>query len=146
MEINIHVPSFRGLWKREAAPEMPRALASLARVRDFLYDSQVGEHEDFTRVLGVPPISDEVAEMERAASNLRVAKIVHLAPLLHAYAHTMAAAVTEHFRETAGSGDDADETWEIFHSTIEPIAHATIIGGLSQMVDIGLLQPKEPKA
>jgi len=116
-----------------------------SRLREFILDSQIENGHEITLLLGCPVISDDVAEREEEESDKRVSEVVHLLPLLYAYSHTLSEGAVK--LQRAGLADKEhdipDEAWETTRQLMERIALATMMGSLSQIVDMGLL--KKPR-
>lgn len=129
-------------------PKMPAELVALSTVREFLLDSRLSDAIEVSTLLGVPPVSDEVAEMEQRQSDARYARVMYLAPLLHSYAHTMAAGVVSFLMAQSDPEPtpEALEKWQTVVGLLEPACMATLIGGVTQMVDKRLLRTFEDAA
>lgn len=110
------------------------------RVRGFLLDSQIQHPHDLAVIVGCSPISDEVADREEEESENRLAKVSYLIPVLFAYAHTMAEAATE-FQKAHSEVKTSEDTWKYSRTMTEQISMAVLLGAVSQMVDMGLLEP-----
>jgi len=55
-------------------------------IRQVIYDSMLMPAEEIAVAMGLPPISDEVAEMEEAASEERLEKFSFLIPFIDSHA------------------------------------------------------------
>jgi hypothetical protein len=55
-------------------------------IRQVIYDSMLMPAEEIAESMGLPPISDEVAEMEERASQERLEKFSHLIPFIDSHA------------------------------------------------------------
>jgi hypothetical protein len=106
-------------------------------------------------IMGCTPISDEVAEHEEEDSEDRVSKIDHLIPILYAFAHTMAEASVEHqLAHLEDNSEDEDtesllsqlppEVWEASQHMFTQISMSTLIGTISQLVDMGFIRIGTP--
>ena len=111
-----------------------------SRLRGFLLDSQIQDATELAVLLGCSAISDEVAEMEFEESDKRVAKIAPLIPLLYAYAHTLAEASIEYQKQHLDLGTAIPaEVWAFSRKLTEQIAMSTLLGAVSQLVDMGAI-------
>jgi hypothetical protein len=119
------------------------------RLRAFIFDSQIQEADALSVAIGCKPISPEVAEKEEQESDKRVQKIAYLLPLLYAHAHTISDGAMNYQRAALEKefdiADQLDpEIWEYSKSLLEQLSLSTLIGSITQLVDMGLLQvPKD---
>jgi hypothetical protein len=112
-----------------------------SRMRGFIYDSQMAEAHAMSVLLGCAALSDDVSDMEDEASQERVQRVGFLLPLMYAHAHSLAEAATEYQRTTmAGAKEIPDEVWQFSRRMVEQVAFSTVIGSVSQLVDMGLLE------
>ncbi len=116
-----------------------------ARIRGYLYDSQVSDAEHISLILGCSAISEEVEDKEADESDYRVAQVQHLIPIMYAYAHAMAEGVVEHQREHLDEDDDVDvevpsAAWASTRKVFTQIAMNSLLGAVSQLVDMGYLK------
>jgi hypothetical protein len=91
---------------------------------------------------------DEVAEMEEDESDKRLARIDYLIPLLYAYSHSLAEGAVEYQRENASAEvkDLPEELWRESRRMMEQVTMSALMGGISQIVDMGLLEiPRKKK-
>lgn len=112
-----------------------------SRLRGFILDSQINDAHELALVLGCSPISDEVALREEDESERRVSEISILTPLLYAFAHSLAEASVEHQKSTLADADKVpDEIWMTSRRLIEQVAISVLLGSVSQLVDMKLLE------
>ena len=57
-------------------------------IRQVIYDTMLEPAEGIADALGLPPISDEVADMESQASQKRLERFANLLPLGENYAYS----------------------------------------------------------
>lgn len=55
-------------------------------IRQVIYDSMLMPAEDIAEAMGLPPVSDEVAEMEERASQDRLERFAQLIPFIDSHA------------------------------------------------------------
>lgn len=126
-------------WKK-SKPAAPSVTEISARLRGFLLDSQMPEPHNLAEYIGCSPISNEVAEMEEEESDKRVDEIAMLTPLLYAFAHALAEASTEQNRISSPELKKLpDEVWTHSRKLVEQIGLATLLGSISQLHDMGLI-------
>lgn len=136
--------------KKKKAPGVTVAEVS-ARIRGFMYDSQVSDAEHISMILGCSTLSEEVEDKEIEESDYRVAQVQHLIPVMYAYAHAMAEGVVEHQREHLEEDEDAEgievpnAAWTSTRKVFTQIAMNSVLGAISQLVDMGYLKVTSPK-
>ena len=128
------------LFKRKR-PKMISIADVSSRLRGFILDSQIQDAHELALILGCSPISDEVAVKEEEESDKRIAEISVLTPLLYAFAHSLAEASVEHQRNNlTGAEKLPNEVWDYSRRLVEQIAISVLLGAVSQLVDMKLLQ------
>jgi hypothetical protein len=118
------------------------------RVRGFVLDSQIDNAHELSVILGCSAISEEVQEREEQESDKRVEKINYLIPMIYAHAHALAEASVEFQKSnvTKELKDIPDEIWWESRKMMEQISMAALVGSISQLVDMGLIEiPKKRK-
>jgi len=135
------------MFKRKRRPKLTMADMS-SRTRGFLLDSQIQNAHEISSILGCSPISDEVASKEEEESDKRVERINYLIPLLYAYAHSLSEGSTE-FQKSNLAEEVADlppEIWNESRKMLEEFAFSILVGAVSQLIDMSLLEvPKGKK-
>jgi hypothetical protein len=119
-----------------------------ARLREFILDSQIQNAHELSVILGCPHISEDVMEREEEESDKRVDKISHLVPLLYAQAHALAEGSIEYQRSNLPESLKGvpDELWWESRKMMEQISLAVLVGSISQLVELGLVElPKKKK-
>jgi hypothetical protein len=119
------------------------SLADLSnRIRGFVLDSQIQNANELSELLGCVVISDEVQEREEEESDKRVEKISYLVPLLFAQVHLLSEAAVEYQKETLPEelGEIPDDIWRESRKMMEQVSLSALMGSLSQLVDMGLLE------
>lgn len=116
-----------------------------ARLRGFILDSQIQNPHELAEMLGLSVISDEVAEREEEESDLRVERISHLVPLAYTYAHSLAEGSIEYQKKTVTDLQGIpEEVWMFSRRMVEQVAMSAMLGSISQLIDMGLLEvPKK---
>lgn len=125
-----------------------------AHLREFILDSQIPDGDDISRALGCSPISDELLEKEEEQSDLRVDQISFLVPLLYGYAALFSEAFIASMPKPKKMLPIADQMHNhpshqsaaIMSNHLEEVMAHLLIGSVSQMVDLGLVElPKGKK-
>lgn len=112
------------------------------RLRGFLLDSQINNSHEISVILGCGFISEELMEKEEEESDKRVERISHLTALIHAHAQALSTGAVEYQRSELSEEfkDLPDEMWWESKKLLEQVAVASLLGSISQLVDMGLLE------
>lgn len=119
-----------------------------SRIRGFILDSQIQNPHELSEILGCTAISDEVAEREEEESDLRIAKIEFMIPLIYAHVHLLAEGAVEYQKNNV-SGElknIPNEVWSESRKMMEQVSLSAVMGSVSQLVDMGFLEiPRKHK-
>jgi len=117
------------------------------RIRGFIMDSQIQNSHEIAYIMGLPNLSDELAEKEEQVSDDRLERIEYLIPILYAHAHTLAEASIEYQKTNIEDSNVLPkEVWIFGRKLLEQVALSALMGSTSQLVDMGLLEiPKRIK-
>jgi len=129
--------------KRNKKLGLDISLADLSnRIRGFVLDSQIQNANELSELLGCAVISDEVQEREEEESDKRVEKISYLVPLLFAQVHLLSEAAVEYQKGTLPEelGEIPEDIWRESRKMMEQVSLSALMGSLSQLVDMGLLE------
>jgi hypothetical protein len=125
----------------------PLSIAEISgRLRGFILDSQMNDAHEMSVILGCSAISDEVQEREEEESDKRIEKIAYLLPIMYAHSHALAEGAVELQRSNTSEELKSlpDELWWESRKMMEQVALSALVGSVSQLIDMGLLQvPKE---
>jgi hypothetical protein len=111
------------------------------RLRGFVMDTQMNNGHEIAVRLGCAAISDEVAEREEQDSDERVSRIAYLMPLIFVQARAVAEGAIEFQKTSMPNAEKVPaEVWANSRKMMEHIAMSTVIGSLSQLVDMHLLE------
>lgn len=127
--------------KKKLAPSV--TLADLAnRIRGLILDSQIQHAHELSEILGCSVISEEVQEREEEESDKRIEKISYLVPLLFAQVHLLSEGAIEYQKENLPDelGEISDDIWRESRKMMEQVSLAALMGSVSQLVDMGLLE------
>lgn len=137
------------MFKKKQNQSMALTMAEVTnRVRGFILDSQIQNAHELAVLLGCSVISDELQEREEEESEIRVDRISHLVPLLYAQAHVLSEGAIEYQKSNLPSGlkEVPNEVWVESRKMMEQVSLSALMGSVSQLVDMGLLQlPKRKK-
>lgn len=118
-------------------------------IRQTIYDTMLEPAEDIADLLGLPPISDDVAEMEEDASQMRLENIASLLPFIDSHAD-----LTARISVAAYSLDDEDDSgplgipqdeMEKITALFKVIALSSAVSCVATLVNLGLLEKKVDK-
>jgi hypothetical protein len=118
------------------------------RIRGFILDSQIQNAHELSVILGCSIISDDVQEREEQESDKRIEKISYLVPLLYAHVHLLAEGAVEYQKSTLPEELKSlpDEIWTESRRMMEQVALSTLVGSVSQLIDMGLIDiPRKHK-
>jgi hypothetical protein len=128
------------LFKRRS-PDLTMTEIS-ARMRGFLLDSQINNAHDISLILGCATQSTELAEKEEEESDKRIDRISHLVPILYAQAQALSQGTVEYQRANLPDSTMKipDSIWWDSRKLLEQVSVAALLGAISQLVDMGLLE------
>jgi hypothetical protein len=128
-------------WFKKSSQEVSIAEIN-ARLRGFLLDSQINDAYEMSVILGCGHISHEVAEKEEEESDKRIEKISHLMPLIYAHSQALSQGTIEFQRTNMPENfpELPDEVWWDSRKLMEQVSTAAMLGSISQLVDMGLLE------
>ena len=113
-------------------------------IRQILYDTMLMPAEDIAREMGLPPISDEVADMEELASQDRLEHFSRLIPFIDSHAD-----IAARIAAAAYSLDDTDEEpllntddMESLTKLFRLISLSSSISCISTLFNLGLIESK----
>lgn len=133
------------MFKKKKKPRLTLADMT-SRIRGFILDSQINDAHELSVLLGCSAISDEVQHKEEKESDKRVEKIAYLIPLLYSHSHLIAEGSVEFQRLNVADELKGipEEIWLESKNTMEQISISALMGSISQLIDMGLLEiPKE---
>jgi hypothetical protein len=115
------------------------------RVRGFILDSQIQDAHELCQLLGCSPLSEELQDHEEVESDLRVERIDYLIPILYSHSNLLSEAATEYQKDNMEDSEKiSKEVWAFSRNLMSQVAFSTLVGSVSQLVDMGLLEiPKK---
>lgn len=114
-------------------------------IRKIIYDSGCTDPEAVALVLGLSPISDEVAEMEEQASTERVSRIAALLPIIEAHASIAAQVAAASYATESLDLEDADlpdETLAALVTLFKFVSFSASMTCLAALVDMNILSER----
>lgn len=116
------------------------ALPVSTLLRNALYDSMLQDPEAISQKLGLPPISEEVSEMEEEASTARLDKIAVLLPLIEAHADLSSRIAVAGYSSVVPIDLESEETQEMISSFFKIISFSAVTSCIASLVDLGLVE------
>lgn len=116
------------------------ALPLSTLLRNIIYDSMLNDPELIAKKLGLPPVSEDVSEMEHEASTTRLEKISVLLPLVEAHAELSAQISFAGYSRVADMESLDSDTNETFLEFFKIISLASSISCLSMLADLNLIE------
>ena len=114
-------------------------------IRQVIYDSMLEPSEGIAEAMGLPPISDEVAEMEIEDSQKRLERFSKLLPFIDSHSEmasricASAYAIEDEENSLSSLGDiDMDGITSLF----KVVAISSTISCISTLFNLGLLESK----
>lgn len=112
-------------------------------MREIIYDAMLTPIEGIAEAMGLPPISDEVAEMEAQASEERLSNIAVLLPFIDAHADIAARIATSaYLLDEENSEEVAPEQLEQLTHLFRMVALASAVSCVSTLTNIGLIESR----
>jgi hypothetical protein len=111
-------------------------------IRQVIYDSMLMPTEDIANALGLPPISDEVADMEEQASEERLERFASLIPFIDSHADMMSKIATSAYlleesdEEAKIKVDEVADLTKLFRL----VALSSSLSCVSTLFNLGLVE------
>ena len=113
-------------------------------IRQVIYDSMLMPAEEIAYAMGLPPISDDVAEMEERASQERLERFSTLIPFIDSHADIAAkiAAAAYKIEDEEFDGEDKFEVGDIENLTklFRLVALSSTLSCVSTLINLGLIE------
>jgi hypothetical protein len=130
----------RSKMKRAAALPLP------VLIRQVVYDSMLEPAEEIANALGLPPISEEVAEMEERASQDRLEEFSNLLPFIDSHSDIISKIAAAAYilsdeidTEEKLNNIDLEDLTKLFRL----VSLSASVSCLSTLFNLGLLQKEE---
>jgi hypothetical protein len=112
-------------------------------MREIIYDAMLTPVEGIAEAMGLPPISEEVAEMEVQASEERLSNIAALLPFIDAHADIAARIATSaYLLDEENSEETAPEQLEQLTHLFKMVALSSAVSCVSTLTNIGLIESR----
>lgn len=113
-------------------------------IRQAIYDSMLEPAEDIADALGLPPISDEVSEMEERASQERLERFSGLIPFIDAHSDIASRIATASYvlEEDGSKTDVSSEELERLSSMFKLVALSASLSCISSLISLELIESK----
>ena len=113
-------------------------------IRQVVYDSIFKDSEKISNLMGLPPISEEVQDMEERASEERLDKFEALLPFIDAHADISArVAASAYVLSNDDAGEFLDpENFEELTRLFKLISMSAAVSCISTFIDLGLIETK----
>ena len=116
-------------------------------IRQTIYDTMLEPAEQIAEAMGLPPISDDVADMEADASQARLERIAGLLPFIDSHSDLTSRIAAASY----ALDDDVDaenilklneDDYEKIYSLFKIVAMSSSISCVSTLVQLGLIESK----
>lgn len=114
-------------------------------VRQVVYDSIFNSSEKIAVMMGLPPVSEEVSEMEQRASEERIDKFAALLPFISAHADIAAqVSATAYVLESEEEGRlvEDSEGLEELTNLFKLVSMSASVSCISTLMDLDLLETR----
>jgi hypothetical protein len=110
-------------------------------IRQVIYDTMLMPTEDIANAMGLPPISDEVADMEEQASEKRLQRFSRLLPLIDSHADIAAKiAVAAYLLEDDEIEEKLVEDAETLQRLFRLVALSSSLSCVSTLFNLELIE------
>ena len=110
-------------------------------IRQVIYDTMLMPTEDIANAMGLPPISDEVADMEEQASEKRLQRFARLLPLIDSHADIAAKiAVAAYLLEDDEIEEKLVEDTETLQRLFRLVALSSSLSCISTLFNLELIE------
>jgi len=106
--------------------------------RKTLYDSMIGDPEEVAELLEFPPISDEVAQMEREASIARLDRVSIFVPIVSVQSQVIARASVE-FQNAYSETEYPESVMSAMQDAYSAVAFSAALAVLSNLLDLDII-------
>lgn len=130
---------FRRKKKKVSVTQVPLTVL----MREIIYDAMLTPTEGIADLMGLPPISSEVAEMEEQASQDRLSNIAALLPFIDAHADIAAKIATSAYMLDEENAEDiTQEQLDQLNHLFRMVALSSAVSCVSTLANIGLIESK----
>lgn len=130
-------------WKRKKRKITVTQVPLSVLMRQIVYDAMLTPTEGIAEMMGLPPISDDVAEMEEEAHQDRLSNIAALLPFIDAHADILAqVASAAYMLDAEKDGEFPTDGLEQLNQLFRMVALASSVSCVSTLSNIGLIESK----
>lgn len=130
-------------WRRKKRLKHVTQVSLPVLIRQVIYDSMLTPTEGIAVAMGLPPISDEVSEMEERASEDRLSKFSALLPFIDSHADIASRIATSAYILEDDSTDEIDaEEIESMTRLFRLVSLASSVSCVSTLINLGLVESK----
>jgi hypothetical protein len=129
--------------KRIRRIDLSKKISLPVLIRQIIYDSMLTPPEGIASLMELPPISEEVSDMEHQASEDRIEKIQTLLPFIDAHADIAARISAAAYRlEEPESEKMEEEELDQMLSLFRIVSLASAVSCVSTLVSLGFIESK----
>jgi len=129
-------------WKRKRKLKHITQVSLPVLIRQVIYDSMLTPPEGIATAMGLPPISDEVSEMEERASEERLSKFSALVPFIDSHADIAARIATAAYVLEDSDENIDQEELDSMTRLFRLVSLASSLSCVSTLISLGLVESK----
>jgi hypothetical protein len=130
-------------WKRKKNVVNVTQVPLSVLMRQIVYDAMLSPTEGIAEMMGLPPISDEVADMEQEAHETRLSNIAGLLPFIDAHAEILAKIATAAYTLDNELPEEIPVNGlEVLNDLFKMVALASSVSCVSTLKNIGLIESR----
>lgn len=132
---------FKRKKKKEPILQVPLPVL----IRQVIYDTMLMPSESIAEAMGLPPISDEVSEMEERASQNRLSRMASLLPFIDSHAELCAKISTAAYLledDELESGVLTEKDAQQLHNLFQLVSLSAAVSCVSTLFSLGLIESK----
>ena len=130
-------------WKRKRDAVSVTQVPLSVLMRQIVYDAMLSPTEGIAEMMGLPPISDEVADMEQEAHETRLSNIAGLLPFIDAHAEILAKVATAAYTLDNDLPEEVPAGGlEMLNELFKMVALASSVSCVSTLKNIGLIESR----
>lgn len=129
-------------WNRKRKLKYVTQVSLPVLIRQVIYDSMLTPPEGIAMAMGLPPISDEVSEMEERASEDRLSKFSALIPFIDSHADIAARIAASAYVLEDADEDIEQEELDSMTRLFRLVSLASSVSCVSTLISLGLVESK----
>jgi len=132
------------LFRKKKTKEVTiKTISPGVQIRKIIYDSGIKQPELIAEMLGLTPLSMDVAEMEESASEERLAKLAPILPVIemHSMISAQISAMT-YFASAMedGEGTPDEEVFDAMTTLFKHVSFSAAVSCMTALVDLNLIK------